>query len=286
MKHEQTTRQGQTVCYWEYHPDTPRTIIMIHGITGNHKGFQYIAPLLPEFHLIAPDMLGFGESDLPMREDWSIEGLARQTNAFVRSLRLSEPPIILGHSMGGLVVSAMIDQDPELFADVILISPVPTPIRANDKRRPGAVIAALQYRLGARSRKIEKHIVKNRTISRVLTKFMMKTSDKELRKAITEHHFDNLDYISDVEFYSELYTDINRRGAIDYTAILHSKRVALIIGDNDDVTPLKEELKLRDAITPDTFSVIEGVGHLIHYEKPQEAVAIIKAFLSPRQSSR
>lgn len=286
MKREQTTPHGLTTYYWEYHPEAAQTIVMIHGITGNHKGFGYIAPLLPEFYLVVPDMLGFGESDLPAREDWSIEGLARQTNEFVRSLKLSQPPIILGHSMGGLVVAAMVDLDPELFSDVILISPVPTPIRANDKRRPGAILAALQYRLGARSHSIEKHIVKNRTISRVLTKFMMKTSDKELQKAITEHHFDNLDYISDVEFYSKLYTDINRRGAIDYAANLRNKRVALIVGDSDEVTPLKEELTLRDAIKPDTFSVIERVGHLIHYEKPQEAVAIIKAFLSPRQSSR
>jgi pimeloyl-ACP methyl ester carboxylesterase len=270
---------GRFLKYWTFHDSKLPTIVMIHGITGNHKGFQYIAPLLPEFHLIAPDLFGFGASDLPAREDWSIEGLARRTNEFVRSLNLPEPPIILGHSMGGLVVSAMVHQAPELFSDVILISPVPTSIRANDRRRPGAVLAALQYRLGARSSKIEKHIVKSRTISRVLTKFMMKTSDKELQKAITEHHFDNLDYISDVEFYSKLYTDINGQGAIDYAETLRDKRVALIVGDSDDVTPLREELKLRDAIAPDTFAIIEGVGHLIHYEKPREAANIIKQFL-------
>lgn len=276
------TIDGRDVNYWTYHDHKLPTIVMVHGITGNHKGFQYIAPLLPEFHIIAPDLLGFGASDLPEREDWSVEGLARQTNAFVRSLNLPQPPIILGHSMGGLVVSAMVDQSPELFGDVILISPVPTPVRANDRRRPGAILAALQYRLGARSQLIEKHIVKSRPISRVLTKFMMKTTDKELQQAITEHHFDNLDYISDVEFYSKLYADISRRGAVDYAATLREKRVALIVGDSDNVTPLPEELKLRDAIKPDTFAVIEDVGHLIHYEKPHEAAATIKAFLSRR----
>jgi pimeloyl-ACP methyl ester carboxylesterase len=255
-------------------------MVLIHGFTGSHEGFQYIIPLMPDIRFIVPDLPGFGQSDLMPREQWTIDALAALANEFVAQLHLPTPPHILGHSMGGLVVSSMVSQAPDLYdRDMILISPVPTPIRANDARRGGAVLGALQYKLGAHGGKIGEKFVKSHTISRGLTWTLLHTTDKELRKEIYGHHFKNLDYISSIEFYSKLYTDINRHGAIDYTPALRAKRVLLLAGDKDTVAPLKQIQKLVDAIHPDTFTVIENVGHLIHYEKANEAAAAIAAFL-------
>lgn len=280
MHHTLTLTNGVQVRYWTYHDDAPTTMVLIHGFTGSHEGFQYIVPLLPQIRFIVPDLPGFGISDLMPSEEWTIDALARLANEFVEKLKLSVPPYILGHSMGGLVVSSMVSQAPDLFArDMVLISPVPTPIRANDARRGGAILGALQYKLGHRTGRVGDKFVKSRTISRGLTWTLLHTTDKELRKEIYGHHFKNLDYISSIEFYSKLYTDINRHGAIDYTPALRAKRVLLLAGDKDTVAPPKQIQKLVDAIHPDTFVVIEGVGHLIHYERPKEAAQAITAFL-------
>lgn len=269
-----------TVHYWTYHNDAPTTMVLIHGFTGSHEGFQYIIPLLPNIRFIVPDLPGFGISDLMPREQWTIDALAGLANEFVEALHLTTPPTILGHSMGGLVVSSMISQAPDLYArDVVLISPVPTPIRANDARRGGAVLGALQYKLGARGGKIGEKFVKSHTISRGLTWMLLHTTDKELRREIYGHHFKNLDYISSIEFYSKLYTDINRHGAIDYTSALRAKRVLLLAGDKDTVAPLKQMMRLVDAIHPATFTIIKDVGHLIHYERADEAAQAITTFL-------
>jgi pimeloyl-ACP methyl ester carboxylesterase len=255
-------------------------MILIHGFTGSHEGFQYIIPQLPGIRFIVPDLPGFGTSDLMPREEWTIDALARLANEFVERLELPTPPYILGHSMGGLVVSSMVSQAPDLYAhDIILISPVPTAIRANDARRGGAILGALQYKLGHRTGKIGEKFVKSRTISRGLTWLLLHTTDKELRKEIYGHHFKNLDYISSIEFYSKLYTDINRHGSIDYTTALRDKRILLLAGNKDTVAPLKQIAKLAEAIHPDTFTVIENVGHLIHYERASEAAHAISAFL-------
>ena len=148
--HTATIGAATRINYMTYHDDKKPTIVLIHGFTGSHKGFQYLEPLLGDYRLIIPDLPGFGTSDLLAKNDWSVEGIARALNAFIASLALSESPAIIGHSMGGLVVSCMVDQSPDLYSDVILISPVPTAIRRNDSRAPGAVLGALQYRIGAR----------------------------------------------------------------------------------------------------------------------------------------
>jgi len=272
---------GGTVQYWTYHDDAPTTMVLIHGFTGSHEGFQYIIPLMPDIRFIVPDLPGFGQSDLMPRDQWTIDALAALANEFVEKLGLTAPPHILGHSMGGLVVSSMVSQAPTLYDhDMVLISPVPTPIRANDARRGGAILGALQYQLGHRTGRVGDKFVKSRTISRGLTWTLLHTTDKELRKEIYDHHFKNLDYISSIEFYSKLYTDINRHGSIDYTPALRDKRILLLAGDKDTVAPLREVKKFAAAVHPDTFTIIEGVGHLIHYERAEEAARAISKFLA------
>ena len=281
MQHTLTISHDVRVQYWTYHDDAPVTMVLIHGFTGSHEGFQYIIPALPGIRFIVPDLPGFGQSDLMPRDEWTIDGLAALANEFVEMLKLPTPPVILGHSMGGIVVSSMIGQAPDLYAeDMILISPVPTPIRNNDARRGGAVLGALQYKLGHRAGRLGSRFVKSRTISRGLTWTLLHTTDKELRKEIYGHHFKNLDYISSIEFYSKLYGDINRHGAIDYAKALRKKRVLLLAGADDTVAPIKEIKRLVEAIEPHTFTVIDEVGHLIHYEKPTEAANAILRFLS------
>lgn len=276
MKHELTLTNGTVVRYYTYHDDKQPTVVLIHGITGNHKGFQYILPELADARCIVPDLPGFGDSDLPPKGDWSVDGLARLANEFVRKLDLATPPVILGHSMGGLVVSSMVAQDPALFERrAILISPVPTPVRRFDSRYGGAKLGGIQYCVG----QVAPKLVKSHTISRATTKLMLKTSNTDRRKAIYDHHIDNLNYFSDSAFYYALHIDINARGAIDYAVALREKDVLLLAGDDDIVTPLAEMDKFAAAITPQDYVVISNVGHLIHYEKAPEASQAIRNFL-------
>ena len=79
------------VSYWTYHDTSKPTCIFIHGFTGSHEGFQYIIPDLERFHIIVPDLPGFGESKLGL-EEFTIDELARKVNEFVRAMKLKTPP--------------------------------------------------------------------------------------------------------------------------------------------------------------------------------------------------
>ncbi|MFZ1258314.1 MAG: alpha/beta hydrolase [Candidatus Saccharimonas sp.] len=272
---------GHTVQYWVYHPEATQTAVFIHGFTGSHEGFQYIIPLLPTVRCIVLDLPGFGRSDLPPRTHWSVQGLAQLANECVATLALPTPPLLVGHSMGGLVASSMVHQAPQLFAKkIVLISPVPTAIRRNDSRRVGALFGALQYKMGYKVPIFGEKLVKSRRISQAATRLITTTNDHTLRATINSHHLNNLGYISNIEFYSKLHHDINRQGAVDAAAELQKKTVLLITGDADNVTPLKHMNRLAAAITPAQFVVLPGVGHLLHYERPKDVAELMQAFFS------
>lgn len=264
--------------YWTYHDKNKPTAIFIHGFTGSHEGFQYIIPELDRFHIIVPDLPGFGES-ARNPEDITIDDIARKVNSFVKSLSLKETPYLVSHSMGGLVAASMLAQNPELYHEkTVFVSPVATKVNYLDSRKVGELLGRLQYFLGKTVPAAGPRLVKSRLLSRIATAIILTSKQPALRGKIYDHHFNNLDYISSIEFYYHLHKDINKKGAIDYAPRLKKFDVLIITGDKDNVTPIATERKLQAALDA-KMHVIKGVGHLLHYERPTEVAAAIDVFL-------
>jgi pimeloyl-ACP methyl ester carboxylesterase len=271
-------KELNNVRYWTYHPENLPTCIFIHGFTGSHEGFQYIISDLPDFHIIVPDLPGFGESKLTLQQ-YTIDELAKKTNEFVKALNLTEPPYLVSHSMGGLVAASMLSQNPELFAKkTVFISPVATTVSRLDSRSLGAFLGRMQYFLGKTVPAVGSKLVTSRLISRLATSLILTTNEPEMKKKINAHHFKNLDYISSIDYYHQLHIDINKRGAVDYAEQLRRFSILVITGDKDNVTPLATERKFVEAVQA-KLEIIPGVGHLLHYEKPTAVAAAIGAFL-------
>ena len=267
------------VQYWTYGDSSKPTCVLIHGFTGSHEGFEYIIPHLNDFYFIVPDLPGFGESKLTLSK-FTIDELAKATNEFVKNLKLATPPYLIAHSMGGLVAASMLAQKPELFnKKAILISPVATKVHYLDSRKVGELLGRLQFYVGKRVPKAGPRLVKSRLLSRVATRLIVTADEPTLRKKIYDHHFKNLDYISSIDYYHQLHVDINKKGSIDYADELNKKFTILVItGDKDNVTPLAGERKLAHALDA-KLHVIKGVGHLLHYEKPERVADAILSYL-------
>lgn len=273
-----TLPTGDEVAYWTHHNDKKQTLVLVHGFTGSHEGFQYLVPLLTDFRLIIPDLPGFGVSPLP-NEKLTLAGLGELVIEFIEALNLAAPPILLGHSMGTLVVAEAARQHPNAIAKkLILASPVPSPVSMTDSRAIGMAASNLYYIASQRIPRVGKKIATSHTLTRISTNMIMTTDDKQLQSAIHEHHFNNLNYISSIGWYRRLYGEINRTGMSRYKAALRQFDVLIINGDNDSVTPLSKNKKIASSIGAQLV-VIPGVGHLSHYEKPQQLAAAIVHFL-------
>lgn len=277
-KHTITLASGNDISYWSHHNDQKPTLILVHGFTGSHEGFQYLVPLLDTFRLIIPDLPGFGVSPLP-HQHMTLAEMGQLLVEFVTQLGLDARPHLVGHSMGTLVVAEAARQSPETFAKkLILISPVPSKIKYADGRKIGAVVSQVYYSASSRLPLAGSRIAKSRTISRIGTKLITTTKDKQLKKDIYQHHFNNLNFISSISWYGRLYREIGKTGMEQYASTLNLFDVLLINGARDNVTPLKNQHKLLNSLNAKLY-VIPDVGHLSHYEKPEELAQAINSFL-------
>jgi pimeloyl-ACP methyl ester carboxylesterase len=62
---------GLTVLYREAGASDAPTLVLLHGFPSASHMFRELIPLLADrFHLVAPDLPGFGKSDMPARGDF------------------------------------------------------------------------------------------------------------------------------------------------------------------------------------------------------------------------
>lgn len=71
-------------------PDAP-ALLLLHGFPSASHMFRNLIPLLADrFHLVAPDLPGFGQSDMPPREDfkYTFDNLAKVIERFTEVIGL------------------------------------------------------------------------------------------------------------------------------------------------------------------------------------------------------
>ena len=106
-------------------PRRPKaTFVLIHGIGNSARAWDKLVTLLPDdVRVIGIDLLGFGKSPKP---GWAVYDAKRQAQSVAATLlkmRLSQRPILVGHSLGSLVSVEVAKRYPFLPKQLILCSP-------------------------------------------------------------------------------------------------------------------------------------------------------------------
>ena len=101
-------------------PGRKSPVIALHGLTASFVSFAGVAERLNGRRpLFAPDLRGRGNSDKP-DGPYGMSQHARDVAAAMHSLELG-PSLIVGHSMGAFVATALAEQNPELVSGIIMI---------------------------------------------------------------------------------------------------------------------------------------------------------------------
>ena len=89
VHHEYATVSGQQLFYREAGPADAPALVLLHGFPASSFMFRELIPLLAgEYHVIAPDYLGFGFSDAPPASefDYTFDAIADLTGGLLSQL--------------------------------------------------------------------------------------------------------------------------------------------------------------------------------------------------------
>jgi len=131
--------EGCPIHYLRWGVTTKPGLLLVHGGAAHARWWSFLAPLLSRDYCVAAlDMSGHGDSgrrELYPREIWALELMKVCKHA---GLDRNGPPIIVGHSLGGLVTIVAASLYGEQMAGAVIIdSPVTKPDPESQEGRQG-----------------------------------------------------------------------------------------------------------------------------------------------------
>ncbi len=238
-------------------------VILLHGLIANGSCWTPVAQALEEeFDVIMPDARGHGKSSVP-DDGYLYEDHANDVVGLIEALELS-PPILIGHSMGGMTATLLAARKPSLLRGLILADP--TFLNPELQREVYESEVAEQHR-----------------------QLLNKSSDEILTEARTRHPHRSLDLLKLLS-RARHQTSMNAFQVLtppnpEYKQLMSVIDVPslLVIGDTGVVSPSVAE-ELRSLNPAFQIAKIAKVGHGLHYDRPEQFVTIVKSFLGSIQS--
>jgi pimeloyl-ACP methyl ester carboxylesterase len=272
---------GQKTVYWFYKSSTKKSlgsVIFIHGYRGNHHGLEAIAGAITTLDVYIPDLPGFGQSE-PFAQNHSIVHYATWVGKFIAGLKLKSKPHLLGHSFGSIVVSCFASQS-DAIASLILENPVSAPALKGPKAATTLLVKGFFALAAALPESAGDRVLKSWPMVRGMSILMTKSRVRELRKWIHGQHDENFNDFASRRVALEGYAASISNCVGDY-ANSFAVPVLALVATQDDITSIKQQREMFALIESRAeLKIFENVGHLTHYEIPDQIAAAIEHWVS------
>ncbi len=253
------TREGVSLFYEEA-KGAKRPLLFVHGWCCDHSFFApQFAHFAQQGHRVAAvDLRGHGISDAP-RQDYTMELFADDLAFLVGALSL-EKPVVIGHSMGGVVAFAFAARYPGLPSSVVAIDAGLTP--------PQSVGAALdQFIESLRGPSYRKAI--GDYADAVL---FLPTDDAERRARILSIMARTPQHV--------MISALEGGHAYNADAAKGRLTVPVLYIAADELPPRADIARLRTLLPQFYFGQVVGSGHFCQLEVPDQVNAMIGRFLA------
>ena len=116
---------GMNFHYLEWGAPGNPLIVMLHGGSQQAHSWDFVSlPLSEDFHIIALDQRGHGDSDWAADEDYSLEAHQADIDGFVQAMGISDFNLI-GHSMGGRNSYVWASRHPDQLRSLVIVDTGP-----------------------------------------------------------------------------------------------------------------------------------------------------------------
>ncbi len=272
-----TVLHGHDVTYRLAEADSGRpTLLLIHGMAGSSRTWKSVMPDLAEdFTVLAPDLIGHGESAKPMG-DYSLGAFASGLRDLLALLEIG-PVTVIGHSLGGGVAMQLAYQHPELVDRLVLIG-------SGGLGREVSWLLRLLTLPGAEY------------LMPLFFPSIVRDSGNELSKAMHGRGW-SLPHLDEMwRAYASLGQAENRKAfvrtlravidpggqtvnASDRLYLAAAMPTLIIWGDKDGVIPVEHAHAAHEAIPHSRLEILEGCGHFPHMQEPDHLAEVIREFV-------
>ena len=251
-------------------------VVLIHGFGANSYTWRHLAPILALNHKVyAVDLKGYGKSDKPLDENYSLQDQAALVADFIKKRRLRDVTLV-GHSFGGGVALMLaLDKRPAIRSRVkrlVLLDtiayPQKIPIFFGILRTPlvgqvsqSVVPPEFQARAALRIAYLDDSKITNRDVAAYAQPLHSEGAKHALIQTAKQIVPDNLGMLAD------RYKSIRLPTLILWCPY-------------DKIVPIAIGRRLHEDLPNSTFRVIRGCGHLPHEERPLATAREIQAFLN------
>ncbi|HJU42685.1 MAG TPA: alpha/beta fold hydrolase [Vicinamibacterales bacterium] len=274
------TRHGR-IHYIDEGPRSPlasadRTLLFVHGTPTNSYEYRHLIASLSATHrCIAPDHLGFGQSERPAAFPYTPEAHADVLREFVDRLRLERLTLVV-HDFGGPIGLPLALADASRVDRVILMNTWAWPLDDDEKMARGARFIA-----GRAGRWLYKY-------ANASLRVIMPSAYGDRRKLTRAIHRRYLEIFRDrtarvlvlhALAKALLGSRAHYQWLLDRIGELRKRRVLIVWGMKDSAFQPYQLTRWR-ALLPDAEVVpIEGAGHWPHEEEPARVIDAIQRFL-------
>jgi pimeloyl-ACP methyl ester carboxylesterase len=219
------------------------------------------------------DLFGRGFSDRPHTR-YNIKLFTNQLAEIADHFSPNEPVVVCGLSMGGPITTSFLAQHPKRVAKHILIDP--SGARAIDqtallRAAKLPIVAELFYSLFGTDHLVNslaKDFYDPKLVDDLKQHYRVQMQYKGYKRAILSTIRNNM--LGD-------FIDSYRKAG------KHKKPTLLLWGKDDTTIPLDHSTDICRAIPHTQIYIIEGCGHLPHYEKPEFVNPLILNFIKESQ---
>jgi pimeloyl-ACP methyl ester carboxylesterase len=259
-------------------------LVLVHGITSTSATWSKVLPYLAErFTVIAPDLIGHGESAKP-RGDYSLGAYA----SGIRDLLIAlghERATFVGHSLGGGVAMQLAYQFPEQCDRLVLVSSgglgreISMLLRAASLPGSELLLPLLVD---------ERILGVGRGVGRVLRRIGLRVHT-DLGEVL-RGHASLADHEARAAFLHTLRTIVDHGGqrvdATDRLYLAQAIPFLIVWGERDPIIPVEHALAAHRLVPGSRLELFPDAGHFPHLDDPLRFVRVLNDFIDTCQPAQ
>ncbi|MDX1595954.1 MAG: alpha/beta hydrolase [Nitrosopumilaceae archaeon] len=239
-------------------------LVLIHGLGASAERWDRVIPIFEKyFHVVVPDLIGFGYSDKPL-VDYTPEFFSEFLKKFLDALKISNP-FLIGSSLGGQITAEFASKNPSHVKKLVLVSPAGV-MKQSTPALDAYIMAALYPNEQSAKNAFE----------------MMEASGNEVEEDIVNGFIERMQLPNAKMAFMSTILGLKNSDPITEKLKIVSTPTLIIWGSDDPVIPIIHADAFVSSIKDCRFYRMDNAGHTPYVQHPTAFANVVLDFLNKK----